>query len=182
MFINKIIAYLRPYTGKKQVLISVVLLVVIEALFVFFIMPSVQLSSGGYGLIDSLLFASEQEYISLFNAYTSETRLLHYLSTSLDMILPLVYGFLIASVMIRSSNNTVLLKSGISITLLAVLFDYAENTGILFSISHNQQTGSFLIRYLQITTSAKSIFLGLSVVIMLCIVIKSLKKAAKPQS
>ncbi|MDA3820277.1 MAG: hypothetical protein PF590_07465 [Candidatus Delongbacteria bacterium] len=177
MFINKIIDYLTPYTSKKHILISLILLVVIEALFVFFIMPSVQISSGGYGLIDGLLFASEQEYISLFNAYTSETRLLHYLSTSLDMILPFVYGFLIASVMIRCSNSTVLLKSGITITLLAVIFDYVENIGILFSISHNHQTGSFLIRYLQITTSAKSIFLGLGVVVLLWIVIKTLKKS-----
>lgn len=156
-----------------------VLLVLIEVLFVFFIVPSVQLSSGGYGLIDSLLFASEQEYISLFNAYTSETRLLHYLSTSLDMILPFVYGFLIASVMIRYSNSTVLLKSGIILTLLAVIFDYAENIGILFSISHNQHINTSLIRYLQITTSLKFIFLGLNVVVLTWMLITKIKKAIK---
>jgi hypothetical protein len=176
MPVRKIIEYLSQYAGKKHIFIALLLFLTAEALFIFIFTPSIQSSSGGYGLIDSLAFTSEQAYRAMLTAYTPETRLLHYLSTSLDMIFPLLYGFLIAVVMIRFSQHKVILTTGISIMLLAVFIDYAENVGILFSISHYQHTSVFLIRYLQITTSAKFIFLGLSLFIMIWMVFTTIKK------
>ncbi|MFO7791228.1 MAG: hypothetical protein R6V32_11735 [Bacteroidales bacterium] len=161
---------MQQYAGIKQILLLLLLLLVTSSFFLFVIIPAVKSSSGGYGLIDTMFFASEQTYRETLSAYTSKTRMLHYLSTSLDMVLPLIYGGLIILTTLRYCQNFRLLKPAVAICISAVLLDYLENAGILFSISHYHNTGGYLIKYLQVTTTCKFILLGFSLVfLIICI-------------
>ncbi|MFP4663445.1 MAG: hypothetical protein ACLFM1_03370 [Bacteroidales bacterium] len=161
---EKIISLAKP-VSIRRILLFAVLFILAELIFSMLIIPAVKTSSGGYGILDSLFMADQAYYRSLMNAYTSETRLLHYLSSSLDMLFPLIYGGLMIMLLIRCVGNKRWLSPALLLVLITVVADYLENAGILFFISMHREAGEGVIRYLQITSNTKFIFLGCSLLI-----------------
>ena len=111
-----------------------------------------------------MVFASASEYYELFAAYTSETRLLHYFSTALDMILPLVYGSILLFALTYLTKNFKILRLLAFLPIITVGFDFLENAGIIISISHHMHIGEGLIYYLMATSNLKFVFLSLSLI------------------
>ncbi len=153
----------------KRIAGFALLVILSELLFVLLITPTIKASSGA-GLLDSLAFAELSVYKAYFEAYTAETRFVHYLSTSLDMIFPLFYGGLIYLLILRFGKRESVSNAGLWLVLLTVIFDYAENLGIVFSLSHYKKAGVVLVRYLQVSSSAKSILLSASIIVCMIII------------
>ncbi|MFO7880240.1 MAG: hypothetical protein R6V52_09405 [Bacteroidales bacterium] len=161
---KKIISLAEP-VSIRRILLFTIIFIFTELVFSMLIIPAVKASSGGYGILDSLFMADKAHYRSLMNAYTSETRLLHYVSSSLDMLFPLIYGGLMAMLLIRCVGNKRWLSPALLLVLITVVADYLENAGILFFISMHREAGEGVISYLQITSNLKFIFLGFSILI-----------------
>ena len=153
--------------NKKNLWISAILTGIILLLFNLLINPAIMKSSGGFGMLDMLAFQGKDLYLETLQSYTAKSKFIYTLGLSLDMIFPLVYGFLLFGMIRRQINKPVASWA----VLLCIALDYAENAGILLLLSSGFLHYTLLPRFLYLITCLKFVALGISILISLYAII-----------
>jgi len=115
------------------------LIVVLQVLFMYafhglfpFSVEKIGAVSGGMGIPDARMFYTYPQLQNMFQHYGPQGREMYLRLQWVDMVYPLVYSTLLASLLFLVYKKTRLLKT-VYVPFLAALFDYLEN--ILLHIS-----------------------------------------------
>ncbi len=167
---------MRRISGWK----SIIVFIVLWASVVFYIFPiyTAKLNHAAgidVQLLDARFSYTKQEVSHLFNTIGYKGQQI-YLSISggIDMIYPLIYGFLLYLFLLKFSKHTINNKLRIIYIApwIGVLFDYIENFCIINMLQNPYKISKQQVVISSYATTLKWVFLGLTVLLIVILGIK----------
>jgi len=155
-------------------------LVVLELLFVYafhglfsFSVEKLQAISGGFGIPDTEFYYSYNQLQTLFSHYGDAGRILYFKLQTIDMIYPLVYSTLLASLLYLVLKKS-RFKHLVLLPFAAACFDYAENIFLHLDLLMFPAMKHWMVSISGIFTLVKWSLVYLSVLFFLIAVIRIL--------
>lgn len=150
--------------STKIILLLLLLTNLVYAFMLLVTIPKVMHFSGGMELLDLMPAGYDTEYVdTLFRTLGQQGRnayLFHQLPV--DMLYPFLFGvtycLLLAHILNKLGKSTGHLTYLCLLPLLAALFDYSENAGIIALLSHYPKNNGFLVVSTNVSTILKSCF------------------------
>ncbi len=128
------------YLSKTSRTGWLLLIVVLQLLFVYafhglfpFSVEKIGALSGGMGIPDARMFYTYPQLQNLFQHYGADGREMYLRLQWIDMVYPLIYSTLLASLLFLVYKKT-RLENMVFVPFVAALFDYAENILLRISI------------------------------------------------
>ena len=128
------------YLSKTSRTGWLLLIIVLQLLFVYafhglfsFSVEKIRALSNGMGIPDARMFYTYSQLQNMFRHYGTEGREMYLRLQWIDMVYPLVYSTLLASLLYLVYKNT-RLENMVFVPFVAALFDYAENFLLRISI------------------------------------------------
>ena len=148
-------------------------LVVLELLFVYafhglfsFSVEKIQELSGGLGIPDTELFYNFTQLQNFFNHYGEAGRTIYLKLQFVDMVYPLVYSFLLASLLFLLLKKT-RIENFVFLPFMAAFFDYAENILLRINILAFPYMNKILVDFAAFSTLLKWILIFVSVLVII---------------
>ena len=155
-------------------------LVVLELLFVYafhgmfsFSVEKIKEISGGLGIPDTEMYYGFAQLQNLFNHYGEAGRMIYLKLQFVDMVYPLVYSFLLASLLFLLARKT-RLENFIFLPFVAAFFDYCENILLRINILDFPGMNKILVNLAAFSTLLKWCSVFVSVVVILVIFLRVL--------
>ncbi len=151
---------------------AISILAIIFLFFTLYLFPTYQaeinnISNYDVLLLDGRFSYTKIEVLKIFEIMGGEGRKIYRLIAGfIDMIYPIVYGLLFSLLLIKTANNNSKLKLAYIIPLIAVLFDYIENIGILTMLNNYPTLSSSEVNSYALATSLKWVFIFLTLLLI----------------
>lgn len=170
---NRFIKFIEEYSTGRNVLFFLILSTSVYILMLTITIPQIMAITGEVKILDMMPTGYSPSYVNELMLALGENGRHLYLfhQIPLDMVYPLLFGISNTLIIIYLLKKAKILEAKLFylclIPILAGVFDYSENTGIIMILSHYPNNPDILSQVTNVFSISKSMFTTIYFVVLL---------------